>query len=80
MPVRYLCEMVADRIAACKTYQGAAYTDASAYDYFMRTKGRFWIHEETAALLGRWLLLLKEQGEDAAFRQIRQELRRSKTY
>ena len=28
MPVRYLCEMVADRIAACKTYQGAAYTDA----------------------------------------------------
>ena len=25
-------------------------------------------------------LLLKEQGEDAAFRQIRQELRRSKTY
>ena len=29
MPVRYLCEMVADRIAACKTYQGAAYTDAS---------------------------------------------------
>ena len=23
MPVRFLCEMVADRIAACKTYEGA---------------------------------------------------------
>ena len=31
MPVKYLCEMVADRIAACKTYQGAAYTDASRF-------------------------------------------------
>ena len=80
MPKKYVAEMFCDRIAACRVYQGAAYTDASAYDYFMRTKGRFWIHEETAALLGRWLLLLKEQGEDAAFRQIRQELRRSKTY
>ena len=80
MQKKFVAEMFCDRIAACRVYQGAAYTDASAYDYFMRTKGRFWIDEETAALLGRWLLLLKEQGEDAAFRQIRQELRRSKTY
>ena len=36
MPVRYLCEMVADRIAACKTYQGAAYTDASPLQYLDR--------------------------------------------
>ena len=34
------------------------------------------MHEDTAALLDRWLLLLKEQGEDAAFAQIRDELRR----
>ena len=68
------------RIAACRVYQGDQYTDASAYDYFQRTKGRFWIHEETSALLGRWLLLLKEEGEEAAFRQIRRELRACKTY
>ena len=30
---------------------------------------------ETGELLTRWLLLLKEQGEDAAFLQIRQELK-----
>ncbi len=80
MPKKYVAEMFCDRIAACRVYQGDKYTDASAYDYFQRTKGRFWIHEETSALLGRWLLLLKEQGEDAAFRQIRRELRESKRY
>ena len=32
------------------------------------------MHPETAALLDRWLLLLKEQGEDAAFAAIRREL------
>ena len=75
MPKKYVAEMFCDRIAACRVYQGDAYSDASAYDYFVRTKGRFWIHEETSALLGRWLLLLKEQGEDAAFARIRQELK-----
>ena len=80
MPKKYVAEMFCDRIAACRVYQGDQYTDASAYDYFQRTKGRFWIHEETSALLGRWLLLLKEEGEEAAFRQIRRELRACKTY
>ena len=58
-------------------------TDASPYDYFQHSKGHLcrsehghgFIHPETSELLTRWLLLLKEQGEDAAFRQIRQELR-----
>lgn len=44
------------------------------------TKGRFWIHEENLRSPGRWLLLLKEEGEEAAFRQIRRELRACKTY
>ena len=32
------------------------------------------MHADTAALLERWLLMLKEQGEDTAFAQIRKEL------
>ena len=63
-------------------YQGDQYTDASPYDYYQRSKdlsrtdaSRF-MHADTAALLDRWLLLLKEQGENAAFAQIRDELRR----
>ena len=37
--------------------------------------GHGFIHPETSELLTRWLLLLKVQGEDAAFLQIRQELK-----
>ena len=53
MPVRYLCEMVADRIAACKTYQGAAYTDASPLQYLDRANESRLVHpqdHEAAAL------------------------------
>ena len=38
MPRRYLAEMVMDRIAACKTYQGAAYTDGSPLAYLERAR------------------------------------------
>ena len=78
-----MAEMFCDRIAACRVYQKEKYTDASPYDYFQHSKGHLcrsehghgFIHPETSELLTRWLLLLKEQGEDAAFRQIRQELK-----
>ena len=80
MPKKYVAEMFCDRIAACRVYQGDAYTDASPYDYYQRSKdlrrtdaSRF-MHPETAALLDRWLLLLKERGEKAAFAAIRAEL------
>ena len=72
--------MFCDRIAACRVYQKEKYTDASPWEYYQRSKdtkhtdaGRY-IHPDTSALLDRWLLLLKEQGEDAAFAQIRREL------
>ena len=69
MPKKYVAEMFCDRIAACRVYQGDEYTDASAYDYYHAHQGAHsGSTQETAALLGRWLLLLKEQGEDAAFR------------
>ncbi|MBP3493971.1 MAG: catalase [Oscillospiraceae bacterium] len=74
MPKKYVAEMFCDRIAACRVYQGEKYTDASAYDYHQRSKGHAPIHDETSALLDRWLLMLKEQGEDTAFAAIRAEL------
>lgn len=51
------------------------YTDASPYDYYQGSKGHILINQETSDLLDRWLLLLKKQGEDAAFPQIRRELK-----
>jgi len=75
MPKKYVAEMFCDRIAACRVYQGENYTDASPYDYFQKSKGHIWIHPETSALIDRWLLLLKEQGEAIAFAHVRMELK-----
>ena len=48
-------------------------------DYCLRPDGSVYMHilinQETSDLLDRWLLLLKKQGEDAAFPQIRRELK-----
>ena len=75
MPKRYVAEMFCDRIAACRVYQGEKYTDASPYDYYQKSKDHILINQETSDLLDRWLLLLKEHGEDAALPQIRRELK-----
>ena len=80
MPKKYVAEMFCDRIAACRVYQKEQYTDASPWNYYQRAKdlkhtdaSRF-MHEDTALLLERWLELLKDKGEEAAFALIRREL------
>ena len=75
MPKRYVAEMFCDRIAACRVYQGEKYTDASHYDYSQGSKGHILINQEPSDHLDRWLLPLKKKGEDAAFPQIRRELK-----
>ena len=78
MPVKYVAEMFCDRIAACRVYQGDKYYDGSAYDYYQHSRGHILIHKDTDALINRWLLLLKEEGEDQAFLMIRKELKELK--
>lgn len=74
MPKKYVAEMFCDRVAACRVYQKDNYTDASAWEFFQKSRGYILIDPDTDALINRWLLLLKEQGEAEAFRLIRQEL------
>ena len=78
MPKRYIAEMFCDRIAACRVYMGDKYTDASAYDYYMKgtaTRVGPLIHPETAAQLEKMLKVLKDDGEDAAVAYVRQWLK-----
>ena len=75
MPLRYVIEMVCDRIAASKIYQGDKYTDRSALEYFMRGKGTRMIHEETSLLTEKLLTLLAEHGEAVTFACIREMLK-----
>ena len=78
MLLKYVAEMFCDRIAACNVYQGDKYTDASACDYYEKSRGHILIHPETGELIGKMLLVLKEQGEDAAFDYVRTLLRKEK--
>lgn len=78
MPIRYFVEMVCDRMAACKTYQGKNYTDASALEYFMTKKDRQYMHPQTAKQLEYILTLLKDKGEKETFRYLK-NLQRGKS-
>lgn len=71
MPVKYVVEMFCDRVAASKVYQKDAYTDASAYQYYINGKKTHIIHPESAALLEEMLYMLKEKGEEVTFSYIR---------
>ena len=74
MPERYVSEMVCDRMAASKTYKGAAYKDSDPWDYYMAGKDRYLLHPETRAQLEYCLALLKDRGEDELFSYIKNEL------
>ncbi|MBQ8494585.1 MAG: catalase [Clostridia bacterium] len=78
MPLRYLIEMLCDRMAASKIYQGEKYTDRSPLEYFLNGRARYFMHPETADELERLLVILAEQGEEAVFAETRRLLREEK--
>lgn len=71
MPRKYLAEMVMDRIAACKTYQGKNYRDGSALEYFEKSRERELMHPNTRRELEYLLTMLRDRGEKETFRYIR---------
>jgi hypothetical protein len=44
MPIQYVIEMFCDRVAASKTYRGAAYRDSDPYDYYAHSVDHYIIH------------------------------------
>ena len=75
MPVNYVAEMFCDRLAASKVYRGKDFNPGDPYQFYLRGKDRrLLIHPATAALLETMLLKLRDEGEDAAFAYIRQEI------
>ncbi len=71
MPIKYVKEMFCDRVAAGKVYLGKEYTDKNPIVYFLGGSAKRNMHPETAALLEKWLRALDEDGEAAAFSEIR---------
>ena len=80
MPRKYLVEQIMDRRAACMVYQGAAYTDASALIYFLKSRERELMHPKTRQELEFLLTMLKEKGEKETFRYLKQRVLRNKPF
>ena len=80
MPRKYLAEMVMDRRAACITYQGDAYTDASALNYFMGSRERELMHPQTRQELEYILTMLRDKGEKETFSYLKRHVLRGKPF
>ncbi len=80
MPRKYLVEMVMDRIAASKTYQGDAYTDASPLQYLQGSWERLLMHEKTKRELEYLLTMLRDRGEGETFAYIRRDVLKNKPF
>ena len=80
MPLRYVCEMVCDRVAASQIYKKEAYTDASPWEYYDHGRDHYLLHPETRAFLEFLLLMVRDQGQAAAFAYIRQLVRSGQDY
>lgn len=75
MPPQYVAEMVCDRIAACKTYNGEKYTVSDPLNYYLNSKVvPKALHPDTAELLESLLRMVQDEGEEATFRYIKQNI------
>lgn len=78
MPDRYIAEMVMDRIAACKIYEGSSYKDTSPLSYYQRGHDPAPLHEYTRQNLEMLLQMLADEGEEKTFYYIKHEFLREK--
>jgi len=78
MPLKYTAEMIADRYAACVAYNRNEYTKADAWNYYSRAKHLIIMHKDTRAVLEKALTIMANDGEDAAFKYMKELLKVTK--
>ena len=78
MPDIFIFEMFCDRVAASKIYNKEKYTNDMPLDYFLRSRPKRLIADDTARKLEFLLTMLRDRGEDYTFRYIRSQVRKKK--
>ncbi|MCR4903326.1 MAG: DUF5662 family protein [Butyrivibrio sp.] len=73
MPDRYIAEMVADRIAACRVYKGDAYTTSSPLEYYNLAPEANLMHPYTREKLELFLHMIEDKGEDYTLNYIKHD-------
>lgn len=74
MPVRYLCEMYADRVAASKIYNKGHYENDFPLNYYLKGCAKRVIEESTARDLEIMLRMLARDGEEVTEEYIRTQI------
>ena len=72
MPRKYIAEMMMDRMAASKIYNGKNYNDHFPLQYYEKGRHHYMMHPQTEKDLVKLLTILDKKGEDYLYRYIRQ--------
>ena len=80
MPRKYLVEMVMDRRAACRVYEGEKYNDGSPLRYFEKSRERELMNQVTRQELGFLLKMLQDRGERETFRYMKKFVLKGKPF
>ncbi|MBR3979067.1 MAG: catalase [Oscillospiraceae bacterium] len=80
VPRKYLVEMVMDRRAACKVYQGKDYTPGSALAYLEKSREKDLMHPKTKQELTYILTMLRDEGEEKTFRYLKNHVLKDKPF
>ncbi len=80
MPRRYLAEMVADRLAACKVYEGKDFSNESPLRYLSKSLEKDLMHPQTRRELEYLLEMLRDSGEKVTFRYIKRHVLKGKPF
>ena len=78
--LKYLVEQVMDRRAACMVYQGKNYHPGSELEYFMKSRERTLMHEQTRQQLEYILTMLRDKGEERTFRYLKKSVLKGKPF
>ena len=75
MPYKYLLEMLCDRLAASKVYQGDNYNEDHPIAYFQRGKANRFIHPVTSDTIEELLQMISDKGEAYTFEYIKKNIK-----
>ena len=80
MPLKYLAEMICDRVAASMIYLGDKYTDSAPLEYYWSKQDENQFDDITRSELENWLEDIATYGLDKTLKQIKMELENEKNY
>lgn len=75
MPYRYVVEMLCDRLAASRIYNGKNYNPSEPLKYFLPAKPHRFIHPETSDCIEALLRMVAEKGEAETLRYVRAQVK-----